>query len=202
VAADVFLIARSSRYAKETERLRAGMSAFELERADAALLAESRRLAMMVELVRQQARGEQELHLTVELDSGRLSLRRGPALLRDVPMAIGPAGRVGLPPDTIHMSVPLGKSAVQRVLGANDAWEVPLWVYAERGEEPPVDRVLAGALGPSAVLLEGGTVIYSLPARGPLADPDFVLPGAIRVNSEDLQAIVANLRTGAAVYFY
>jgi hypothetical protein len=53
-----------------------------------------------------------------------------------------------------------------------------------------------------AILLEGGTVIYSLPEKGPLADPAYVLPGAIRARAEDLQAVVPNVTRGTAVYFY
>jgi phosphoribosylamine--glycine ligase len=61
---------------------------------------------------------------------------------------------------------------------------------------------LAGALGPAAIRLDGGTVIYSLPSVGPLNDSSYVLPGAIRVRASDLKAIVPNLRPGVAVYFY
>lgn len=202
LAADVWLVTRRARYEREIERLRTSMTAFERDRADAILTAERKRLAMMVELVRQQARGDQELHLAVALDSGTMSLRRAGAVLREVEVEIGRARRVGEPPDTLHLAVPLGKGAVQRVLDGKESWEVPAWVFSDRGLERPERRSLIGALGPVAVVLEGGTVIYSMPSHGPLADSAYVLPGAIRARAADLQAIVANLRGGASVYFY
>ncbi len=202
LAADVWLVTRRARYEREIERLRAGMTTFERDRADAILTADRKRLAMMVELVRQQARGDQDLHLAVALDSGTMSLRRAGAVLREVEIEIGGARRVGEPPDTLHLAVPLGKGAVQRVLDGRESWEVPAWVFADRGIRQPQQRIIRGALGPVAVVLEGGTVIYSMPSQGPLADSAYVLPGAIRARAADLQAIVANLRDGASVYFY
>ena len=57
------------------------------------------------------------------------------------------------------------------VVDGSYAWEVPAWVYAQRGQpaarRPPASRVPSGAI---AVLLDDGTVIYSRPAAGPLAD--------------------------------
>jgi len=91
---------------------------------------------------------------------------------------------------------------VQAVLGARDVWEVPDWVYRERKLPVPEDRHVAGALGPVAVVLDGGTVLYSMPAAGPLADSAYVLPGSVRVRAEDLEAIMPNVQRGTAVYFY
>ena len=61
---------------------------------------------------------------------------------------------------------------------------------------------MRGALGPVALLLAGGAVIYSDPAAGPLQDPGYVLPGSVRARSEDLQAIAESLQPGVSVYFY
>ena len=90
---------------------------------------------------------------------------------------------------------------MEAVMGENDPWDVPAWVYADRGI-PAGESRLAGALGPAAIRLDGGTVIYSLPSVGPLNDSSYVLPGAIRVRANDLKAIAPNLRPGVAVYFY
>jgi hypothetical protein len=62
--------------------------------------------------------------------------------------------------------------------------------------------MVVGALGPVAILLQGGAVIYSLPTVGPLRDTAYVLPGAVRANAEDLRAIIPNLTPGTPVYFY
>jgi hypothetical protein len=48
----------------------------------------------------------------------------------------------------------------------------------------------------------GGTLIYSLPTAGPLADSSYVLPGSLRVPAGDLAAIRENLFSGMRVYFF
>jgi hypothetical protein len=98
--------------------------------------------------------------------------------------------------------MPRGPFVVQRVLGPADPWPVPRWVYTDRRLAVPADSMVAGALGPVAILLEGGAVIYSQPTAGPLKDSAYVLPGAVRANAEDLRAIVPNLTPGTPVYVY
>jgi len=198
---DAVLIARHRRYQRETQQLRASMSDVERKRTDAILAQDENRLKVMVELFKRQAKVDPTLHLTVSLDSSVMYLEREGALLREMPITVGPEKRVGTAPDTVHIAAPRGKRTVARLLGESDAWEVPGWVYADRGL-PAGDTKLVGALGPAAIQLDGGTVIYSLPSVGPLNDSMYVLPGAIRVRASDLKAIAANLRPGVAVYFY
>ena len=128
-------------------------------------------------------------------------LERDGALLREMPVTVGPEKRVGVPPDTVHVAAPRGKRTVERILGAGDAWTIPGWVYRDRGLADG-DSVMTGALGPAAIVLDGGTVIYSLPTVGPLNDSSYVLPGAIRARESDLRAVAPNLHPGVAVYFY
>ena len=201
LAADAWLLTRYLRYRRETADLRASMSGVERQRTDALLAQDQNRLKVMLELFKRQANLDQTLHLSVSLDSGVMYLERGGALLREMPITVGPEARVGTPPDTVHVAAPRGKRTVERVLGENDAWAIPRWVFTERGLTPR-DSVLAGALGPAAIVLDGGTVIYSLPSVGPLNDSAYVLPGAVRVRAEDLRAIAPNLHPGVAVYFY
>jgi hypothetical protein len=201
LALDVLLLLRHQRYQRETAQLRASMSEVERKRTDAILAQNENRLKVMVELFKRQAKVDPALHLSVSLDSSVMYLEREGALLREMPITVGPEKRVGTPPDTVHIAAPRGKRTVERLLGAKDAWDVPAWVYADRGLAPGESR-LVGALGPAAIQLDGGTVIYSLPSVGPLNDSAYVLPGAIRVRAADLQAIAANLRPGVAVYFY
>jgi len=66
----------------------------------------------------------------------------------------------------------------------------------------PAERVLKGALGPVAIVVTGGTVIYSMPSVGPLNDSSYILPGGVRARAADLRAIVPNLKPGVRVYFY
>lgn len=202
IAIDGWLLYKNVRYRREIDRLHSGMSDVERRHADAIVSSDQKRWRMMVELVRRQARGARDIHLAVEVDSGLIYLEREGAVLREFPAAIGPEARVGTPPDTIHMAVPRGARTVQRILGKTDAWEVPAWVYTDRGLPVPPDRSLAGALGPAAIVLEGGTVIYSAPTAGPLNDSAYVLPGGVRAEIEDLKAILPNLKRGMTVYFY
>jgi hypothetical protein len=200
--ADGWLLLRYRRYRRETAQLRGSMSEVERTRTDALLAQNENRLKVMVELFKRQAKVDPTLHLTVSLDSAVMYLERDGALLREMPITVGPERRVGQPPDTVHIAAPRGKRTVVRLLAQDDAWEVPGWVYADRHLPPAGDTRLKGALGPAAILLDGGTVIYSLPSVGPLNDSSYVLPGAIRVRAADLKAIAPNLRAGVAVYFY
>jgi hypothetical protein len=201
LAADGWLLMRYLRYQRETSELRASMSDVERKRTDALLAQNENRLKVMVELFKRQANLDQTLHISVSLDSGVMYLERDGALLREMPITVGPEKRVGTPPDTVHITAPRGKRSVERILGESDGWLVPQWVYGDRGIAPG-DSELQGALGPAAIILDGGTVIYSLPSVGPLNDSAYVLPGAIRARAADLRAIAPNLRPGVAVYFY
>lgn len=202
IAFDVLLVKRRARYVEEDARLRESMSSLQRQQADAILSNEQNKVRMMIELVRRQAQIDKQLHLAVPVDSGVMYLEQDGALLREMPVQVGPERRVGTPPDTVYMVAPRGTRTVERILGAGDAWEVPAWVYTDRGLPVPAERALKGALGPAAIVLVGGTVIYSVPDIGPLNDSTYVLPGSVRTRAADLQAIAANLKAGMTVYFY
>jgi len=202
IALDVLIIRKRSRYIEEDARLRESMSALQRQQADAILSNEQNKVRMMIELVRRQAQIDKQLHLAVPVDSGVMYLEQDGALLREMPVQVGPERRVGTPPDTVYMVAPRGTRTVERILGGDDAWEIPAWVYTDRVLTAPAERALKGALGPAAIVLVGGTVIYSLPSVGPLNDSAYVLPGSLRTRAADLQAIAANLKAGMTVYFY
>jgi hypothetical protein len=199
---DAVLAARYLRYRSETARLREGLSDAERQRADMVVSTEQNRLSVMVELLRRQAAGDRALHLTVAVDSGRMRLERDGALLRDMAVEVGGEKVVGTAPDTLHVVPPRGARSVERILAVRDPWEVPAWVFSDRGVAVPDDRALPGALGRNALVLNGGTVIYALPDSGLLADSAYVLPGALRVSRADLRAIAPNITPGLTVYFY
>jgi hypothetical protein len=200
-ACDAFVVARRRHYETEIARLRASMSGVERERADALVAGERNKLMVAMELLRRQARIEPALHLAVALDSGAMYLERDGAVLRRMPVHIGPERRVGVAPDTVPLAAPRGVRTIAGVLSDSALWEVPEWVYVDKGVAPPSARTFAGALG-AAIVLDGGTVIYSLPRVGPLSDSTYVMPGAIRARSEDLRAIAPNLSAGMRVFFY
>ena len=202
VVASGLLIYKRVTYQREIERLRSGMSDVERKRADMLMESTENRFQVMVELIRRQALGDKELHLAVTVDSSIMRLQREGALLRDMPVAFGPEKVVGAAPDTVHMAIPRGTRTVEKIIDGNDGWEVPRWVYEDRGLAVPEERTVKGALGPAAILLNGGTVLYSMPSAGPLNDSSYVLPGSVRVRAEDLRAIKPNLQPGMRVYFY
>ncbi|MGI8497340.1 MAG: hypothetical protein ACR2OG_07150 [Gemmatimonadaceae bacterium] len=201
LAMDSWLVLKRQRYQREISRLRSGMSDFERKRTDAVLATNERKMALMMELIRRQARIDPQIHLGISVDSGRMYLEREGALLRISAAELGPEKRVGVPPDTVHLAVPRGTRSVQRILEGS-GWEVPKWVFVDRGLPVPTERSIKGALGPVAVLLSGGTVIYSLPKTGPLNDSSYLMPGSVRVSAGDLRAVLPNLKAGTPVYFY
>jgi hypothetical protein len=202
IAMDAWLWQKRERYVEEDARLRESMSGLQRQQADAILSNEQNKFRMMIELVRRQAQIDKELHLAIPVDSGVMYLEQDGALLREMPVQVGPEKRVGTAPDTVYMAAPRGTRTVERILDGNDPWEVPAWVYTDRGLTPPADRTLKGALGPAAIVLVGGTIIYTPPTVGPLNDSAYVLPGSVRTRAADLQAIAPNLKPGMTVYFY
>lgn len=201
LASDVWLLYKRAHYTGEVDRLRSGMSDAERKQADGVIAAEQNKFRVMVELVRRQAQGDKDLHLSIEVDSSRMMLEREGALLREMPVEVAPAKVIGSGPDTVRMSPPRGARTVEKVLEGGD-WEIPKWVYTDRGLPVETDRTIKGALGPIAILLSGGTVIYAKPTTGPLSDPNYLLPGSIRARTSDLKAIAPNLKPGSTVYFY
>ena len=202
LAADGWLVWKRIRYDQEINRLRGGMTEVERERTDVVLASNENRLQIMMELIRRQALGDQDLNLAIALDSGVMYLQREGAVLREMRMEVGPERTVGESADTVRMAAPLGARTIERLYDGTHAWDVPGWVYLDRGLPVPDERVVRGALGPRAIQLSGGTVIYSMPEVGPLNDSTYVMPGSIRVSEEDLDAIAPNLKPGQTVYIY
>ena len=202
IAANVVLAARYLRYREETNRLRAGMTKAQLERADAVVAAERHRLRVEFELIRRQARGDRQLHLAVNVDSGRMILERDGVVLREMAVRLGPERFPGPLGDSTISVQSLGQRTVERVLSERDTWEIPRVVFDDRGMPVPDNRRLRGALGDAAILLSGGTVVYAVPESGPLADTSYVLPGSLQVAAADLEALSANIKPGMAVYLY
>jgi hypothetical protein len=202
LATDAWLLVKRRTYQAEVQRLRASMTDLERHQADAIVAQERNKLRLSVALIRRQARMEPTLHLSVSIDSSAMYLEREGVLLRRMPVHVGPERRIGIAPDTVRLAPPRGVRSVARILTGGDAWQVPEWVYQDRGLPVPADTLLRGALGPAAILLEGGTILYSIPPAGPLSDSSYVLPGAVRARVEDLQAILPNLAPGMNVYFY
>jgi hypothetical protein len=202
VAIDGVLAFKRWQYGRETARLRAQMTDVERRRADAILESRENRVQLMMALARRDAVGEKGLNLAVSAEKGAMYLQREGAQLREMPVKIGPEATVGTAPDQVRLAPPLGKRVVVKVVDASYAWEVPTWVWIQRGQAPPPERRVEGALGPVALFLDGGAIVYSRPDTGPLADAAYVLPGAVRAEPADLEAIRENLTPGMPAYFY
>ena len=199
---EAFLFFKRYRYQDETRRLRTDMSAIERQRTDAIIAAENDRMDLMLQLIQRQAIGDDALHLAVSSDSSFVALDRGEIRLRTMPATFGPSQRVGVPPDTIQVTVPQGMRRVERRLTGKDVFELPLWLFADRQMPVPENRGEPGWLGTDAIVTSGGTVLYALPDAGPLADSSYVMPGSIRLSKADLAAIRENITLGMRVYFY
>lgn len=201
LAIDGWLVYRRQAYSAEITRLRANMSDAEREKSDLLIESERNKIRVAIELVRRQARMDNRLHLSIPVDSGRVYLERDGAILREIAAQLGPEKVVGEPPDTIRLVIPRGERMVQRIMD-NESWTAPEWVYADRGVPAAQEREVRGGLGPVALMLDDGTVIYTTPSVGPLADSVYVLPGSVRVAEPDLRAVLPNVEPGMKVYFY
>ena len=198
VLVDAALAYQWFRYRREASRLRAAMSQVEGQRADSLAAAGESQVALLLEVARLQATGEPGLNLAISLDEGRMYLQREGARLREMPVKVGPDTRAG----DLVVAAPRGKRAVVQVLEQGASYELPAWAWSARGLPVPPRRSVAGALGPLALVLSGGTVIYSQPAAAPLDAADYVLPGSVRAEASDLEAIRENVRPGMPVYFH
>jgi hypothetical protein len=195
---DALLAYQWFRYRREAVRLRAAMTQVEGQRADSLAAAGANQAALLMEVARLQATGEPALNLAVSLDEGRMYLQREGARLREMPVKVGPDTRAG----DLVVAAPRGKRAVVQLLERGAAYELPAWAWSARGLPVPARRSVAGALGPLALVLSGGTVIYSMPAAAPLDAAEYVLPGSVRAEASDLEAIRENVRPGMPVYFH
>lgn len=201
IALDAWLLYKRWRYTREIAQIRGGLSEVERERADAIIAANADRTKLQIALVRRDAQLEDDLNLAVSLEKSRLYLQREGAQLREIPVRFGPEKSIGGGPGDVKLAAPRGRFTVARVLDGSYRWRAPGWLMADRGQ-PAAAREFVGGLGPIAILLNGGTVIYSDPATGPLKDPAYVMPGAVRASTTDLEAIAEVLEVGMPVYFY
>jgi hypothetical protein len=202
IAIDLVLAERRSEYSRQIQTLSASMSADQRQRVEALAARGGEQEKLKLELVRREAKFGKELHLAVDQDSSVMYVMQEGAVLRRIPVRLGTEHRLRSRKDSVAAGFVRGAFAVDRVLGPADAWPVPRWVYSDRRLAAPADSMVAGALGPVAVLLLGGTVIYSPPLTGPLRDTAYILPGAIRASAEDLRAVLPNLTPGTPVYVY
>jgi len=202
LVADTLLFWRWRAIRIETDQLTHDAGSAGGATASAELAAQQARFQLTMDRIRADARADKGLHLSVDVDSGVLSLERDGIALRTMSVVIGPESLVGTLPDTQRLAVPRGVRQVDRVIPKGATWEVPAWVFPDRGLPEPDQRKIKDALGAGAAVLDGGTLLYAIPPDGPLADSMYVLPGAIRLDGVDLKAVLPNLKPGLKVYLY
>lgn len=192
------------RYWRHNAAAQRAMTALERERAEALVGADQDRLALMIALVRQQAIQDRGLNLSVSVEKGTMDLQREGAQLRRMKVVTGPEATVSAEASGVRLVPPRGKRQLVRVVDGSFVWAAPRWVWTHRSLPVPSggERAVKGGLGELALVLDDGTLIYSLPARGPLSDAAYVMPGTIRADLQDLKAIRESLTPGLPVYFH
>lgn len=201
---DVALAVVAWRFAQRKGAAHAAIGGFERREPETFLPAEQGGLALMTALVQQQALRDRGVNLSVSMQHGIMDLQREGVRLRRMNVMPGPEATVDAGPRGVRITRPRGRRQLVRVVSEEFVWSVPYWVFAHRGLEAPegAARDVRGGLGRLALILDDGTPIYSLPAQGPLSARGYVMPGALRAELSDLEAIRASLHPGLPVYFH
>ncbi|MDD5456200.1 MAG: L,D-transpeptidase [Candidatus Margulisbacteria bacterium] len=186
----------------ELKNMQTLMTLAEQRRIEAMASAEKNQLALAVELTKQMDWKDNSVHLAIDTKKGVMVLTREGAQLREMSISTGKDSTIGSSPDRVRLTTPLGKRLVIKVVDGSFPWIVPDWVYKQRGLKPLSGNSITGALGPLAIFLDSGTIIYTRPASGPLADDSYILPGSVRISTTDAEAIRKELLPGMVVYFY
>lgn len=202
LSAVMVLICKGIGYDRELSQLESSVFQAHYEGRTVLEALERSRAAIGAEETRRAARGDRRLHLALDRSRGILILEREGAVLREMRVRIGPEAVVEGDREPVRLAPPLGKRLVARVEQQGYRWAPPEWLFVQRGEPVPEKRGLAGGLGPLALILDQGAIIYTLPDTGPLSDPDYVMPGSVLVKAADMEAIRGSLRPGLAVYCY
>lgn len=200
------MAARVPMYKREQALLNERMSEAERQTRDQILDTRARRSALALGLMQRELRlksmQEKGVHLALSTEDSTLSLRHGPATLREARVQIG-ADSVIRAPDgrTWRIIRALGERHLQEKQ-TSPTYTVPEWVYVSRGQPvpPEEERAVEGGLGRYVLRLDDGTEIYSRPESGPFADQ--VKPGAFMAEESDLGAIFDAIERDVPVYIY
>jgi hypothetical protein len=139
IAADVGLFFKRAEYEREVARLRHGMTGVERQKADYVFAANKDKLRVMVELIRRQAGGDRDLHLSVAVDRGEMYLEREGVRLRQMPIAVGPEQMVGGPSSQVPVASPRGARTVTAVAPWALSLSGGMMIYADSADEHKAD---------------------------------------------------------------
>jgi hypothetical protein len=207
LAATVLAGLRVTQYRAEAATLDREMSQTEKETRDRILNSQAKRSELAIALLQREMRlrelEEEEIHLALSVEDSTLSLRHGPAILREAKVVIGPDSVVtGADGRSWRLVQVLGERHLAEKQ-VNPTYTVPEWVYASRGEAvpPEAQRRIEGGLGRYVLRLDDGTEIHTRPSVGPFAQG--VRPAGFIVEDEaDMAAIFDALKVETPVYIY
>jgi hypothetical protein len=112
---DGWLVYRRVAYASEIDNLRSHMTGAEREKTDAIVETTESKARIELELAKRQARLEKRFHLNVSVDSARMYLASGGAVLREMAVQFGPERNVTPGGDSLPAATPRGERTVAEV---------------------------------------------------------------------------------------
>jgi hypothetical protein len=164
LAVDGWLFVKRVGYEREISRLRGGMTSVERRKADLEFAANKDRLQVTVALIRRQGRGDRALHLAVAVDSGVMYLSQERALLRAMPVRVGPDRLVGKPPDTVRVAAPRGTRTIAAIAADTIMLSGGTEIYADSHGDRLDD---AAGVSPGNVRAKGADLRAILPVLSP-----------------------------------
>lgn len=206
VTATAVVASRIPKYQRDAAAIDAQMTEAEKATRDRILESEARRSELAMALIQRELRlkatREKRLHLAISVEDSTLSLRHGPATLREVRIDIGPDSTISAPDGrTWRLVQALGERHLKEKQ-TEPTVTIPEWVYLSRGDPvpPEEERQMKGALGRYVLKLDDGTEIYSKPKEGPFAEA--VKPASFAVPERELGVMLEALKIDMPVYIY
>ncbi len=177
----------------ELNRIREELSDLDLNREQLSKELDSRMQYM------QSLKGE-EFYLAVDTKRHKMELRFGKSVVRDCDIQIGEAKTIKWKGNTWTF-VPVKGAFSVTGKETDYNWQVPEWLYAMKGEDPPATRpAIPDGLGKYVIFLPDNYVIQSPPsADSPLQGPK---PGSIMAPEADLEAIWPRVTKNTRVYIF
>lgn len=147
----------------------------------------------------QSIKGE-EFYVSIDTSRHKMQFRLGENVVRDCDVQIGEGKTINWKGKTWTF-VPVKGSFSVIGKEADFAWQIPGWVYAMNGQDPPESRpTVANGLGKYVIFLPDNYVIHSPPAAdSPLKGPK---PGSYMVPETDLAAIWPRITKNTRVYIF
>lgn len=207
LAGSALVAVRIPSYRREAAEIDRRMDEEERATRDRILDSQARRSELALGLLQRELRlkalQEKGVHLAVSSEDSTLSLRHGPAVLREIPITAGGDSIIRAPDGRTWRFVrALGERHVE-AKDVGESYVLPEWLYISRGQSvpPESEREVEGGLGRYVLRLDDGTEIYSRPSEGPFAEG--VKPGAFVVEDESgLRAIFDAITIETPVFIY